>query len=224
MRRIALSLLILALGLGAGWGQDAPRVGLIWNHSGLPATLPLQVRSPEGADHVIFLTRDGASTPEVAGFFHGGAFFRLLVPPGDWRIRIASGRAWQGEAALFGPETAWRDLPQPLHFGAGKSRLNGHALTLTDDAITVAPRPSAACPAGIRACSTRTSPLAASRPNRSPCIRRAARPRPTRPRPGSTPTRCAIRTRNFVCGRSSAIRWKRTCRNRRTTRHWGFRW
>ena len=40
MRRIALSLLILALGLGAGWGQDAPRVGLIWNHSGLPATLP----------------------------------------------------------------------------------------------------------------------------------------------------------------------------------------
>lgn len=115
-------------------------MGLIWNHSGLPATLPLQVRSPEGADHVIFLTRDGASTPEVAGFFHGGAFFRLLVPPGDWRIRIASGRAWQGEAALFGPETAWRDLPQPLHFGAGKSRLNGHALTLTDDAITVAPQ------------------------------------------------------------------------------------
>ena len=139
MRRIALLLLILVLPLAA-LAQDRPRVGLIWNRSGLPATLPLQVRSPPGRDHVIFLTRADMDTPEVTGFIQGGAFFRLLVPPGEWRIRIASGTDWQGEDALFGPETEWQELPETLRFGAGKSRLNGHVLTLEEGAITVAPQ------------------------------------------------------------------------------------
>ena len=62
------------------------------------------------------------------------------MPPGDWRIRIASGAEWQDQDALFGPATTWTDLPAPLHFGAGKSRLHGHTLTLEDGVITVAPQ------------------------------------------------------------------------------------
>lgn len=138
MRRIIiLLLLIIGLPLGA-LAQERPRIGLMWNRSGLPATLPLQVISPPGRDHVIFLSR--TDTPEVAGYIHGGAFFRLLVPPGEWRISVASGTDWQDEDALFGPETEWLTLPEPLRFGAEKSRLNGHALTLEDGAIRVAPQ------------------------------------------------------------------------------------
>ncbi len=142
MRRIMLLLLLLLLALlpFTAQAQDRPRVGLIWNRSGLPATLPLQVRSPPGQDHVILLTPDGKDAPEVAAFIEGGAFFRLLVPPGDWRIRVASGTDWQDEETLFGPETGWTALPEPLHFGAGKSRLHGHVLTLENGAITVAPQ------------------------------------------------------------------------------------
>ena len=140
MRRIAiLLLLILALPLGA-LGQERPRIGLMWNRSGLPATLPLQVVSPPGRDHVILLTPIDGDAPQVAGYIHGGEFFRLLVPPGEWRISVASGSDWQDEDTLFGPDAEWLKLPDPLRFGAGKSRLNGHALTLQDGAITVAPQ------------------------------------------------------------------------------------
>ncbi|MBA4491192.1 hypothetical protein [Paracoccus sp. S1E-3] len=139
MRRVILMLLCLALPFMAQ-AQDRPRAGLIWNRSGLPATLPLQVRSPAGRDHLIVLTPTGKDAPEIAGFIRGGEFFRLLVPPGDWTIRIASGTDWQDEDTLFGPETTWAALTAPLNFSAGKSRLNGHVLTLEDGAITVAPQ------------------------------------------------------------------------------------
>lgn len=140
MRRTAIILLlILVLPLGA-LAQERPRIGLMWNRSGLPATLPLQVISPPGRDYVILLTPIDGDAPQVAGYIRGGEFFRLLVPPGDWRIGVASGTDWQDENTLFGPQTDWLRLPETLRFGAGKSRLNGHALTLEDGAITVSPQ------------------------------------------------------------------------------------
>lgn len=128
MRLIALLLLLL---VQPALAEERPLAGLMWNRSGLPATLPLQVRSQPGQDHVVLLIRPEDATPVLAGYVRGGRFFKVLVPPGDWQIRIASGLGWQGEAALFGAETQWTTLPEPLHFGAiGTSRLQGHVLWL----------------------------------------------------------------------------------------------
>nr|WP_245727119.1 hypothetical protein [Paracoccus isoporae] len=109
---------------------DRPPAGLMWNRSGLPATLPLQIRSQGGADHVVTLIDPEIGEQVLAGYVRGGSFFRILVPPGEWRIRIASGQLWRGEAALFGPDTTVLELPEPLQFMAGHSRLNGHVLTI----------------------------------------------------------------------------------------------
>ncbi|WBU65280.1 hypothetical protein [Paracoccus aerodenitrificans] len=134
-RAIMISSLLLALSAMLSVAQDGarPDIGIMWNRSGLPATLPLQIRSEGQMDHAVFLSRPGADSPEMAGYVRSGAFFRLLVPPGDWQIRIASGSEWQGESEFFGDDTIWTELPEALNFMAGEAQLNGHSLTLIED-------------------------------------------------------------------------------------------
>ena len=136
--RLALTLILL-LCAPALRAQDMarPPAGLIRNDSGLPATLPLQVKSEAGLDHVVFLTAPDGAAPAMTGYIRGGEFFRLLVPPGDWRIGFASGSDWQGEDALFGPTTLYSEWPETLRFFAGESALHGHVLTLSTDGDTV---------------------------------------------------------------------------------------
>ena len=81
MLRLIALLLTFATSLPA-WAQDRPRAGLMWNRSGLPATLPLVVKTTPGRDHVVFLGDDD-NGDIMAGYIRGGDFFRLLVPPGD---------------------------------------------------------------------------------------------------------------------------------------------
>ncbi|MFD1796370.1 hypothetical protein FQV27_00590 [Paracoccus aurantiacus] len=142
--RLLFILLLIAVGHAAVADDARPPAGLLWKRSDLPATLPLQLKTPAGQDYVVFLTRPEVTEPEMAAYVRGGSFFRLLVPPGDWRISIASGQQWQGEERLFGPETNWTELSDPLNFMAGNATMNGHVLSI-DDAkpeatITVAPR------------------------------------------------------------------------------------
>lgn len=143
MRRALPALLCLCLCLGLLAAAlparaEQPATGFLWNRSGLPATLPLLVRAPTGMDHVVFLTRPDADAPAVAGYVRGGEMLRLRVPPGDWRISLASGRDWQGEEALFGAGTQRSEWPAPLHFSAGAAELHGHAIDLAEEAGTIA--------------------------------------------------------------------------------------
>ncbi|WP_207102694.1 hypothetical protein [Paracoccus shandongensis] len=131
MRRLLALLMLIALALPA-WAQDHPRAGLMWNRSGLPATLPLVVKTMPGQDYVVFLAPADSGDPVMVGYIHGGAFFRLLVPPGTWAVRFAHGEEWQGEDALFGPETGWIALNQPLTFEAGVARRQGHIIRLIE--------------------------------------------------------------------------------------------
>lgn len=127
-----LIILLLALVTAApAWAEDRPRAGLMWNRSGLPATLPLVVRTMPGRDHVVFLG-DADDRDIMAGYIRGGEFFRLLVPPGTWQIRFAHGRTWRGDDALFGPETEWTRIERPLDFGAGIARRHGHIIRLIE--------------------------------------------------------------------------------------------
>ncbi|WP_299839194.1 hypothetical protein [uncultured Paracoccus sp.] len=136
--RLILALLT-ALAASPAMTAERPVAGLMWNRSGLPATLPLQLHSEAGLDHVVMLTPPGGDAPVLAAYIRGGDFFRVLVPPGDWQIGIASGADWQGGEALFGAATQWTSLPEPLHFGVSDgSRREGHVLWLGQEGDQVA--------------------------------------------------------------------------------------
>lgn len=130
MFRLIALLLMIATALPAR-ADDRPQAGLMWNRSGLPATLPLVVRTMAGRDHAVFLS-DAEGRDIMAGYIRGGDLFRLLVPPGTWRVRFAHGRTWQGEGKLFGPATEWTLIERPMAFGAGIARRHGHIIRLIE--------------------------------------------------------------------------------------------
>jgi hypothetical protein len=110
-----------------------PPAGLLWNKTGLPAVFPLQVKTLPGRDHVVILLDAETGEEALAAYIRGGAFFRVLVPPGDYRLRFMSGKVWQGEAALFGngPETEVFELRRALRFQTqGLGTKAGHVVDL----------------------------------------------------------------------------------------------
>ena len=138
MRRLLVLLFLLALPVPA-LAEDRPRAGLLWNRSGLPATFPLVVRSSQGTDHVLYVTDPEDRAPVMAGYIRGGEVFRLLLPPGEWRLRFASGRDWQGGDRLFGPATAWTEMQDNVDLKVlGIDRRRAYVITLDDgDGATV---------------------------------------------------------------------------------------
>ncbi len=113
---------------------EAPRPGLMWNRSGLPAVFPLQVRTPPGLDWYVELRpAEGDGAAVLAAYFTGGSFFRVLVPPGTFTLHFASGPGprWAGEGGLFGASTQRLDLDDPLTFGVrGLGTKAGHSVDL----------------------------------------------------------------------------------------------
>lgn len=100
-------------------GSLAPQTtGLVWNRTGLPAVFPLQVKTAAGQDYFLKLIEDETGKDALAAYIVGGAFFKVLVPPGTYILRFDTGRVWQGEDALFGPgdDTLTFELEHPLTF------------------------------------------------------------------------------------------------------------
>lgn len=79
----------------------------MWNRSGLPLTLPLHVRTGPGKGYVLQLHDPETSAAVLAAYFEGGALFRVLAPPGEWRLVIRSGSVtdWVDEVSAFGTGT-----------------------------------------------------------------------------------------------------------------------
>lgn len=127
-----IRLLILLMFLPAA-AAARPVTGLLEKTSPLPATIPLQLRAPSQTDHAVILT-DADDAPVISAYLRGGTVLRLLVPPGDHRLTVASGAAqdWQGLPDLFGtPAIA---LPEPLRFRIDGTRREGQSITLEPDA------------------------------------------------------------------------------------------
>lgn len=128
-------LFVVALLAGSPAAAQSPH-GLLWNRSGLPAVFPLQVQTAPGEDRSLLLIDAQTGEQVLAAFIEGGRFFRVLVPPGRYRVRLASGDMWaegervEGERAEgervesdAGPEQRGFELPEPLTFevtGAGR--------------------------------------------------------------------------------------------------------
>ena len=137
---IFLALWLCALSTFAIAGNDdvipaSPTTGLMWNRTGLPAVFPLQVKSPPGQDYFMTLINDETGEDALAAYFIGGAFFKVLVPPGAFRLRFATGDVWQGEDDLFGPGVNTRvfELKKPLTFAVRNLNTKaGHLVNITD--------------------------------------------------------------------------------------------
>lgn len=128
--------------VNVSWAQTD--YGLIRNHTGLSLVFPLQIKSSPGEDRLITL-RD-AETDEIAltALLEGGEFFRVLVPPGTFRLDFAIGTEWQRSEKSFGPATRFESYPKALTFGiSGLSRKMGHLLDLRQG--TSAGRPIGLC-------------------------------------------------------------------------------
>lgn len=119
---------------GAQAQADKRPEGLLWNRTGLPAVFPLQVKTPPGRDYLLTLRDAQTGAPALAAYIRGGAFFRVLVPPGSYRLHFATGDRWQGIDDGFGPtRTKVFDLPRPLLFETrGRGHKAGHIVTLPD--------------------------------------------------------------------------------------------
>ncbi len=131
-----LSLAVMAVqGLADAPPSPTQKAGLMWNRTGLPAVFPLQVKTSSGLDYRVTLIDAATGAEALAAYIEGGAFFKVLVPPGRFEIHFAAGRTWQGEGLAFGPgdETQRFVLPEPLTFAVRDfSTKAGHLIDLTD--------------------------------------------------------------------------------------------
>ncbi len=139
-RQVAGLMLVLLLGVvaplvraEADMAHPVPSAGLMWNKTGLPAVFPLQVKTLPGQDYFLTLSDDETGAAALAAYIKGGDFFKILVPPGSYRLRFAAGNIWQGEDALFGPgeKTDVFELRDPLVFETrGLGVKAGHIVNL----------------------------------------------------------------------------------------------
>lgn len=130
--RSIVILMMCALPINA---EERPQ-GLMWNRSGLPATLPLLIKTSAGADYFLNLRDVERDKVVLAAYVRGGEFFQVLVPPGRFRLLFASGEEWQGEAKLFRVNTHMFTLVQPLRFRSAMSQRKGHMIDLTKSSGT----------------------------------------------------------------------------------------
>lgn len=149
--RLALLCLLIAAGTARAAEPDGGLAhGLLWRDSPLAAVFPLVVKTPAGQD--FYLRAEAAETGKavLAAGITGGRFFKVLVPPGRYRLDIAYGTDWRGEGALFapGPKTGRLRIETPLDFGVeGVARKAGHVVTLgkAADGFDVAIKGQAVC-------------------------------------------------------------------------------
>lgn len=134
---LAALMAVLLIGLlapvASACEESPPPAGLMWNRTGLPAVFPLQVKTAPGQDHMVTLIDADTGAEALAAYIKGGAFFKILVPPGTYRVRFATGEFWQGEQDLFGPgeKTQGFEMPEPLTFETrGLGVKAGHVVNL----------------------------------------------------------------------------------------------
>ncbi|WP_371228614.1 hypothetical protein [Roseovarius sp. 2305UL8-3] len=130
---LLLALMLLTGPATAASQVETPRTGLLWHRSGLPATFPLQIKTLPGDDYYLTLIDAETQNAVLAAYIEGGAFFRILVPPGVFILRFEHGRTWYGEDERFGsgPEAGVFVLDTPLEFAVeGVNRKAGHLVDL----------------------------------------------------------------------------------------------
>lgn len=93
------------------------------------ALAPLTVVTAEGADYLVRLTSP-EGTLILEAYIRGGEALETLVPLGDFELKYASGRIWQGMGALFGSHTAYAKADRRFSFKSERDGYTGYSVRL----------------------------------------------------------------------------------------------
>lgn len=93
---------------------------------------PFKISTSENAQNwLIKLCDQESNLPVMTVFVRAGETVEVKVPIGSYRVKFASGERWYGESNLFGPDTDYSTIDDPLDFRVKGNQLVGHALSLT---------------------------------------------------------------------------------------------
>lgn len=96
---------------------------------------PFTLITPEGSrGYVVKLVDANTGKTALTVFLEAGKIYETTAPLGAYKLRWASGREWVSEEALFGPLTEIQETTEPLVFGRGQSRADGHTIELEPQA------------------------------------------------------------------------------------------
>ncbi len=91
---------------------------------------PLKVATNPGSNYFLKLTDWQTGRTALTVFVRGGEEVEVGVPPGSYRITLASGAVWYGEDIRFGPDTEYSVIDKPSDFTVEGTQLLGHELRL----------------------------------------------------------------------------------------------
>lgn len=92
---------------------------------------PLQLFGPTGqVNTVVKLVDPSRKQPDRHYFVRAGEALNVIVPLGNYKVRYAIGTTWRGNDQLFGEETKYFEIQQPLLFQHKKRQALGHQLVL----------------------------------------------------------------------------------------------
>jgi hypothetical protein len=108
-------------GVYALYGHKLPKRGQ------LP---PFKVNTPTGGNYLLKLVDVVSDVPVMAIFVRGGETVEVEVPAGTYRLKVASGDNWYGDAIRFGPHTSYSVMDQLMTFSVEGRELLGNQITL----------------------------------------------------------------------------------------------
>ena len=131
MKTLHVLICLLSLSLLAPVAASAePDHGLIRSVTALPRTFPLVLRLPPQQSGHLTVIDPATGAVILTAYARAGTPLRVLLPPGDWSVRVATGTIWQDETTLFGPETRTETFG-PLRFDIrGLNARKGYVLTI----------------------------------------------------------------------------------------------
>lgn len=115
--------------------QPTPRTGIVSRR--LPDSLPpeadlppFKVTAPPSAHYLIKLIDARTERTTMTLFVRADESLEVGVPPGRYRVRVAAGSSWFGDAQRFGPDTAYWEAEQAFEFSVRGGQLVGRELRL----------------------------------------------------------------------------------------------
>ena len=109
--------------------HSAYQAGYARRNMNLP---PFKVLTNPGSNYFLKLADWETGRPVLTIFIRGGEEVEVGVPPGTYRIKLASGTTWYGEDMRFGPDTEYSVVEEPSQFTIEGTQLLGHELRLVN--------------------------------------------------------------------------------------------
>ncbi|MBQ3810620.1 MAG: hypothetical protein II839_07355 [Kiritimatiellae bacterium] len=96
--------------------EPVPATGTVWVFTDRPREVPFRMPALRHQDVYAKLTDAESGKDVLSCFVRRDETAEVLVPLGTYRLRYAHGTDWYGTNLLFGPETDYRQIEEPLVF------------------------------------------------------------------------------------------------------------